>query len=135
MIRAVFFDMYGTLAGFSPSRFELQSQACADFGIRVTPEGVLKGYAAADAYMNEQNAVEPPGICSWSNARCIQSSLPCRRTSTVSPGFTKARKTNSSDCIDPDVNEMSSTGNATPSRRSNLFEANSLKLWLPFSPG
>ena len=59
MIRAVFFDMYGTLAGFSPSRFELQSQACADFGIRVTPEGVLKGYAAADAYMNEQNAVEP----------------------------------------------------------------------------
>jgi putative hydrolase of the HAD superfamily len=59
MIRAVFFDIYGTVAGFSPSRYELQSQATADFGIKVTPEGILKGYGAADAYMNEQNAVDP----------------------------------------------------------------------------
>ena len=59
MVKAVFFDMYGTLAGFSPSRYELQSQACADFRIEVTPEGTTKGYAAADAYMNEQNAVHP----------------------------------------------------------------------------
>ena len=59
MVKAVFFDMYGTLAGFSPSRYELQSQACADFGIEVTPEGTTRGYAAADAYMNEQNAVHP----------------------------------------------------------------------------
>ena len=59
MIRAVFFDLYGTLAGFSPSRHEIQSTACAHFGIRVTPEGVLKGYALADAYMAEQNAVRP----------------------------------------------------------------------------
>ena len=59
MIKAVFFDLYGTLAGFSPSRYEIQSQACADFGIEVTPEGVLKGYALADAYMAEQNATRP----------------------------------------------------------------------------
>ena len=59
MIKAVFFDLYGTLAGFSPSRYEIQSQACADFGIEMTPEGVLKGYALADAYMAEQNAVRP----------------------------------------------------------------------------
>ena len=59
MVKAVFFDMYGTLAGFSPSRYELQPQACADFRIEVTPEGTTKGYAAADAYMNEQNAVHP----------------------------------------------------------------------------
>ena len=59
MIKAVFFDLYGTLAGFKPSRYEVQSQACVDFGIVVTPEGILRGYAAADAYMNEQNAVRP----------------------------------------------------------------------------
>lgn len=51
--------MYGTLAGFKPSRFQVQSQACADFGIQVTPEGIVKGYAAADAYMNDQNARSP----------------------------------------------------------------------------
>lgn len=59
MIKAVFFDVYGTVAGFRPSRYEVQSQACADFGIRVTPEGVLKGYAAADVYMSRQNAANP----------------------------------------------------------------------------
>jgi len=59
MIRAVFFDLYGTLAGFRPSRYEIQSEACARFGITVTPEGVLKGYALADAYMAEQNAILP----------------------------------------------------------------------------
>ena len=59
MITAVFFDYYGTLAGFSPSRYQIQSAACADFGIQVTEEGVLKGYALADAYMAEQSAVLP----------------------------------------------------------------------------
>jgi putative hydrolase of the HAD superfamily len=59
MIRAVFFDVYGTLAGFQPSRYEVQSQACADFGIKVTPEGILRGYADADAYMSEQTALRP----------------------------------------------------------------------------
>ncbi len=59
MIRAVFFDLYGTLVGFSPSRFEIQSTACADFGITLTPEGVLRGYRLADAFMAEQNRVRP----------------------------------------------------------------------------
>ena len=59
MITAVFFDLYGTLAGFSPPRYEIQSTACADFGIEVTPEGILKGYALADAHMAAQNAVRP----------------------------------------------------------------------------
>ncbi len=59
MIKAVFFDLYGTLAGFNPSRYEIQSEACEQFGITVTPEGVLKGYAAADAFMAAQNAVQP----------------------------------------------------------------------------
>ena len=59
MTKAVFFDMYGTVAGFEPSRYEVQTQACADFGITVTPDGILKGYADADAYMNQENAVSP----------------------------------------------------------------------------
>jgi putative hydrolase of the HAD superfamily len=59
MITAVFFDLYGTLAGFNPSRYDIQSDACAQFGITVTEEGVLKGYAAADAFMAAQNAVQP----------------------------------------------------------------------------
>ena len=59
MIQAVFFDLYGTLAGFQPDRFEVQSQACAQFGIELTPEGVLRGYALADAFMSEQNATRP----------------------------------------------------------------------------
>ena len=48
MIEAVFFDLYGTLAGFSPSRYEVQSAACAEIGIDVTVQGVLNGYALAD---------------------------------------------------------------------------------------
>ena len=59
MIRAVFFDLYGTLAGFTPSRFEIQSGAASRFGLRLTEEGVLRGYAAADAFMAEQNSREP----------------------------------------------------------------------------
>ena len=59
MIKAVFFDLYGTLAGFSPSRYHIQSEACAHFDIEVTEEGILRGYALADAYMAEQSAVRP----------------------------------------------------------------------------
>ena len=59
MIKAVFFDLYGTLAGFSPSRFEIQSKAVAAFGLTVTEEGVLLGYSAADAFLAEQNVREP----------------------------------------------------------------------------
>ncbi len=59
MIKAVFFDLYGTLAGFNPSRYDIQSAACAEFGLEVTPEGILRGYALADAYMAEQNAIKP----------------------------------------------------------------------------
>ena len=59
MIRAVFFDLYGTLAGFQPSRYHIQSVACADFGITVTPDGILRGYAMADEHMARQNAERP----------------------------------------------------------------------------
>ena len=58
-IKAVFFDMYGTLAGFRPSRYEVQSEACGRFGIHITPEGITAGYALADAFMAKQNSVSP----------------------------------------------------------------------------
>ena len=32
----IFFDFYGTLAGFQKSRYELQAAACADFNIQVS---------------------------------------------------------------------------------------------------
>jgi putative hydrolase of the HAD superfamily len=35
MLKTVFFDMYGTIAGFEPSRFKVQSEACAPYGIGV----------------------------------------------------------------------------------------------------
>lgn len=61
MLKAVFFDLYGTVAGFEPGRFEVQSMACAEFGITLTPEGVLRGYADADAYMGRENAIHHIG--------------------------------------------------------------------------
>ena len=48
MVQAIFFDVYGTLAGFRPDRFEIQSEACSRFGMELTREGVLRGYALAD---------------------------------------------------------------------------------------
>lgn len=59
MVKAIFFDIYGTVAGFSPSRYEIQSEVCARFGIEVTPSGIIAGYALADEYMTQQNATLP----------------------------------------------------------------------------
>jgi HAD superfamily hydrolase (TIGR01662 family) len=59
MIKAVFFDFYNTLACFDPPREELQARACGEFGIRVTPEGIARGYALADAYMAKEVAIVP----------------------------------------------------------------------------
>ena len=59
MIEAIFFDLYGTLAGFKPSRYEVQSNACSYFGIHLTVEGVINGYGMADAYMSHENTIAP----------------------------------------------------------------------------
>ena len=59
MIKAVFFDLYNTLARFYPPREELQATSCAEFGIQVTPDGIDKGYALADDYMARENALLP----------------------------------------------------------------------------
>lgn len=60
MIKAVFFDFYGTLARFHPSREEVQAQACQPFGFNVTRDGLVQGYAVADEWMDETNASPKP---------------------------------------------------------------------------
>ena len=59
MIKAITFDLYCTLEGFTPSRYEIQSQAAAKFGLQLTEEEVLRGYFKADEFMAKQNATVP----------------------------------------------------------------------------
>ncbi len=58
-LRAVFFDLYGTLATFDPPREVIQGNAAAKFGLELTPEGVDRGYHLADQFMSRQNATSP----------------------------------------------------------------------------
>ena len=58
MIRAVFFDFYGTLADW-PSAEGLQQAAAAAEGIAIEQGAVARGYSAANAYMDEENAKRP----------------------------------------------------------------------------
>ena len=58
-IRAVFFDLYGTLATFDPPREVIQANAAAEFGMALTAEGVDRGYHLADQHMSRQNATAP----------------------------------------------------------------------------
>ena len=41
-IIAVLFDLYGTLAGFEPSRFSLQSEVAKKYGLELTEKGVAQ---------------------------------------------------------------------------------------------
>ena len=59
IIRAVFFDLYGTLATFDPPREVIQANAAAHFGLALSPEGVDRGYHLADQHMSRQNAMAP----------------------------------------------------------------------------
>lgn len=56
MLKAVFFDLYNTLAHFDPLREDLQQQVCARFGIPVEKDRILAGYANADEFMARENA-------------------------------------------------------------------------------
>jgi putative hydrolase of the HAD superfamily len=59
-IRAVFFDLYNTLAGFDPPRDVIQARAAEQVGLRLTKAGVDAGYLEADAFMARQNAGPRP---------------------------------------------------------------------------
>ena len=55
-VKAIFFDLYNTLARFSPSREAVQTEACAAFGYTIAPEGIGRGYLKADAFMAAENS-------------------------------------------------------------------------------
>lgn len=57
MIKAVFFDLYNTLAGFDPPREQVQTQAAGELGLRLERAGIVRGYADADNFMGAQNAL------------------------------------------------------------------------------
>ncbi len=58
-IKALLFDVYGTLATWYPDRYVLHSRAASKFGIEVTEVGIDAGYLAAEAYMTRQNSEHP----------------------------------------------------------------------------
>lgn len=58
-VKTILFDVYGTLATWSPDRFVIHARAASQFGIQVTKEGIDAGYAVADAYMTRENAKTP----------------------------------------------------------------------------
>ncbi len=58
-VKAILFDVYGTLATWSPDRYVIHSRAASQFGIEVTKEGIDAGYAVAEAYMTHENTKTP----------------------------------------------------------------------------
>ena len=58
MIRAVFFDFYGTLADW-PTAEALQQAAAAAEGITIEQAPIAAAYRTANAYMDEENAKRP----------------------------------------------------------------------------
>ncbi len=58
-IRAVLFDLYGTLAGFDPPREQIQATAAQEHGITLDATGIPEGYREADNFMAAQNATAP----------------------------------------------------------------------------
>jgi len=59
MIKAVFFDFYNTLVRFWPPLDEIQQASCQELGLRVSKEGINRGYALADVYFNQENERRP----------------------------------------------------------------------------
>jgi len=59
MIKAVFFDFYNTLVQFWPPLDEIQQASCLEFGLKVSKEGINRGYAVADVLFNRENESRP----------------------------------------------------------------------------
>ena len=64
LYRVALFDIYGTLATWSPDRGTIQTRAAAAFGVNLTREGIEEGYAVAEAYMTHQNVERPVRLMS-----------------------------------------------------------------------
>ncbi len=59
MLKAVFFDVYNTLARFWPPTEEIQESVGRRMGLPVTREGLVRGYAIADELFNSENSRTP----------------------------------------------------------------------------
>ncbi|MBI4328433.1 MAG: HAD family hydrolase [Chloroflexi bacterium] len=59
MIKAVFFDLYNTVARFHPPREDIQVRACAEFGIEVDPQALRRAYPVADDFWSRENGRQP----------------------------------------------------------------------------
>ena len=58
-IRAVSLDFYNTLVRFEPRREQIQTSVCAEFGITVDANAILRAYPAADQFLSEENGALP----------------------------------------------------------------------------
>lgn len=59
MIRGVFFDFYGTIAGWEPAGEMVQAQAATTEGVVVGQEALSRAYPLANAYLDAENAQRP----------------------------------------------------------------------------
>ena len=59
VIKAAFFDIYGTLAGFDPPREDIQMRAAEKLGFILTKDGIDAGYHIADQFLTRQNSSKP----------------------------------------------------------------------------
>ena len=57
MIKAIFLDFYNTLVQFWPPLDQIQQASCREMGIKVSEEGIKRGYAVADVYFNRENEI------------------------------------------------------------------------------
>jgi len=59
LIKAVFFDLYQTLVGYTPPREESESQMLDGLGIKAPPKAFAKAFITADEYFYTENAKRP----------------------------------------------------------------------------
>lgn len=57
MIKAVFLDLYNTIADFHPSRAERQLIALREFGLDAPLDAIRRAYVAGEDFWTEQNAL------------------------------------------------------------------------------
>ena len=58
MIKAVFFDWYGTLVHWKPERIQIFDEAYAEYGIRFDPKKLTKAIAVAEEQVPEGNPLK-----------------------------------------------------------------------------
>ena len=59
MIKAIFLDFYNTLVQFWPPLDQIQQASCRELGLKVSGQGINRGYAVADVYFNRENEIRP----------------------------------------------------------------------------